>query len=151
MYILKTIFKKKHNIELIGVIITILLITTVWAFKEDLYNNSLILEQAVICTELDDNKCPVQNNDYIKYGARNVCLWIKYKTPRTPRELNLQWRLNNKLVLSENQLITDEKGIKAFYFLREDGAPLPAGRYRVVISDGYKAKNEIPFTIKKMK
>ena len=151
MYILKNIFKKNHNIEFLGVIIILLFIVTAFMFKEDAYKNSLILNQTVVCSELDDNKCPVENKDYIKHGTRNVCLWMKYKSPRVPRELTLQWRCNNKVILTENLIITNLDGIKAFYFMREDGAPLPAGRYRVVISDGFNLLREIPFTIKKLK
>jgi hypothetical protein len=51
------------------------------------------------------------------------------------------------VIFQEEMTISDKKGVKAFYLLREDGAPLPMGNYCVVVeSDGRESARRC-FTI----
>ena len=55
--------------------------------------------------------------------------------------------LRKDLVLSEPLKLMTKDGVRAFYLLREEGTPLPVGKYRVTISSPTKRLSELDFEI----
>jgi len=43
--------------------------------------------------------------------------------------------------------IGDTSGTKAFFLLREDGSPLPAGDYVVAIESDGRERRRVPFSV----
>ncbi|MEG2020022.1 MAG: hypothetical protein RRZ70_06060 [Synergistaceae bacterium] len=134
-------------IEIIGALLLFFLMLTAWAFKYDIFTTSLSIDKSLICIELDENRKPLKITENIPRGTRQVCLWFKYNTSRTPLNIKITWSLDNEVLLSEMQKLVTPEGVKAFYLLREDGMPLEDGRYSVTIKDGSKIISSIPFKI----
>ncbi|NLV81986.1 MAG: hypothetical protein GXZ18_03110 [Synergistaceae bacterium] len=127
--------------------IVFILLLCAWSLKYDFFGNSLYVEKAFVCLELGDNREPLSVSTNIPYGARQVCLWFRYASAQGESYLTISWYLNNELVLSEQMKLIDKEGIKAFYLLKENGIPLSAGSYKVLISTPTKTLSEIPFII----
>lgn len=129
--------------------IVFILLLCVWSLKYDFFGNSLHIEKSLVCLELGDNREPLSVSSNISYGVRQVCLWFRYASGQGESYLKISWYLNNDLILSEQLKLTNKEGIKAFYLLKEAGAPLSTGSYRVVISTPTNTLSEIPFIINK--
>ncbi|GAB6280054.1 MAG: hypothetical protein STSR0007_01040 [Thermovirga sp.] len=102
---------------------------------------------AVVCRELDDSSFPVGEGPIFKWGGRQVCLMFRYEAPRPGGSLDVVWRFRNQVIFSESIRIGDTGGVRAFFLLREDGSPLPAGEYDVSIESAGKDLFRIPFSV----
>lgn len=61
--------------------------------------------------------------------------------------MDIVWLFQDRVIFRESMRIGDTSGTKAFFLLREDGSPLPAGEYVVAIeSDGIE-RRRIPFSV----
>lgn len=133
----------------LAISIVFILLLCVWSLKYDFFGNALRIEKSLVCIELGDNREPISVSNNIPYGARQVCLWFRYASAQVESHLKISWYFNKDLILSEQLKLVDKEGIKAFYLLKEAGAPLSAGSYRVVISTPTKTLSEIPFIVNK--
>ena len=76
-----------------------------------------------------------------------MCLKFHYEAPRPGSVMDIVWRFQNRVIFRESMRIGDTSGTKAFFLLREDGSPLPAGEYVVAIeSDGIE-RRRVPFSV----
>lgn len=133
----------------IAISILSLLILCPLSLKYDFFGRTLNISKAFVCLELGDNREPLSVSSSIKYGERQVCLWFRYSSIHEENHVKISWYLDNELIFSEQHKLLDQEGIKAFYLLREDGSPLSAGFYKVIISSPKKNLSEIPFIINK--
>lgn len=102
---------------------------------------------AVVCRELDVSSFPVGEGPFFKWGGRQVCLMFRYEAPRSGGSLDVIWRFNSQVIFRETIRINDTSGVKAFFFLREDGSPLPVGDYDVSIESDGKERVRLPFLV----
>lgn len=149
MYIFRTIKQQRTAFEFIGVLIFFMIMLTSWAFRLDIYNNSLLIEKSLVCLELNEKRAPLKIVTEFSHGVPQVCFWMKYRSGKVPRDIDITWIFDKQEVLSESQTLVSKEGIKVFYLLREDGSPLPDGSYKVIVSDKGRIMTEIPFKVVK--
>jgi hypothetical protein len=112
----------------------------VWLNGQHNFTGPLKIHNAVLCEELNENNLPSTPAERFEWGTRQVCLRFVYSAPRTGSQVRIQWVYESRVIFQEQLTISDKKGVKAFYLLREDGTPLPMGEYCVVVeSDGREA------------
>lgn len=139
----------KGPLVFLGIVIILLILSAVISFRAGPLRSSFNVEEALICQELDGAHRPLKVGNSIPYGARQVCLWLKYTSAREGSYLEVSWYYENDLILSERVGLTVKDGERAFYLLQEEGSPLPAGNYAVVISTAARLRSEISFHIDK--
>lgn len=118
----------------LGVVIILLILSAILSFKIGAFRGSFLVEEALICQELNGFRQPLRAGNNIFHGARQVCLWLKYSSAREGGHIDVSWYYNNDLILSEKVSLTAVDGVKTFYLLRDEGTPLPSGSYRVTVS-----------------
>ena len=115
---------------LVGLVVLLVLLAG-WSFRSRAASEPFRLEQAVVCLELDDEMKPLRVSDRFPRGTRQVGLWFRYASAREGDGLSVKWYHQGSLIQRETLRLVPGRGVKAFYLLREDGSPLPAGTYRV--------------------
>jgi hypothetical protein len=111
-----------------------LMVIVSWSFRADnVVAGSFRLEDIQICDELDDNKMPLNAGRVFPGGAKQVCLWFKYLSAREGDSLEIFWKYGNRVIQRDSYRLSEQRGTRAFYLLKEDGSPLPSGSYTVVI------------------
>lgn len=133
----------------LGIAVVLLILSAVISFKARPFRSSFRVEEVLICQELDGSRQPLRVGNSISYGARQVCLWLKYASVQEYGYLNVSWHYEEDLILSERVGLASKDGERAFYLLKEEGTPLPQGNYRVAISTAAKQWSEISFNIYK--
>jgi len=105
------------------------------------------IDSAVICRELDDFNLPVGEDSVFQWGGRQVCLLFHYEAPRPGGFMDVIWRFRDRVIFRESLRIGETSGSRAFFLLREDGSPLPVGKYDVAIESDGKEQFRIPFSV----
>jgi len=105
------------------------------------------IDSAVVCSELDGSSCPVGEASIFQWGGRQVCLRFHYEAPRPGSVMDIVWRFQGRVIFRESMRIGDTSGTKAFFLLREDGSPLPAGDYVVAIESDGRERRRVPFSV----
>jgi len=112
-------------------------VSLVWLYGQHNFTGPLVIHSFVLCEELDENSLPIKITERFDWGTRQVCVRFVYSAPRTGSQVRIKWFYEDRVIFQEEMTISDKKGVKAFYLLREDGTPLPMGAYCVVVeSDG---------------
>lgn len=124
-----------------------LVLLSVASLKTGLVGKTFRIDKSVVCVELDRSRRPHKIRETIQYGTRQVCLWFQYSDAPEGSHLEVSWYYGEDLVRSEPLKLMSKDGIRAFYLLREDGMPLPQGKYRVTISSPTKCLSELNFEI----
>lgn len=137
----------RRPLILLGLTVVVLVILSVVSLKTGLLGSSFRIDEAVVCVELDRNRLPHKVMNTIQYGTRQVCLWFQYSSAPVGNHLEVSWYYGKDLVLSEPLKLMTKDGVRAFYLLREEGTPLPVGKYRVTISSPTKRLSELEFEI----
>ncbi|MCD7952629.1 MAG: hypothetical protein LUG14_06870 [Synergistaceae bacterium] len=137
----------KRPLILLGVAVIMLVALIVVSLKSGLLGSTFRIDKAVVCVELDRNRLPHKVMNTIQYGTRQVCLWFQYSFASEGNHLEVSWYYGKDLVLSEPLKLMTKDGVRAFYLLREEGTPLPVGKYRVTISSPTKRLSELEFEI----
>lgn len=133
----------------LGVAVVFLILLAVVSFKFRPFKNSFNVEEVVLSQELDGARQPLQVGNNIPYGARQVCLWLKYSSAREDSYVEVSWYYEEDMVLSERVGVNTRDGVRAFYLLKEEGTPLPVGNYKVTVATASKQWSEIIFYIEK--
>lgn len=136
---------------LLGVSVVILAALVVMSLKTGLLGGQFKIDKAVVCVELDRQRRPHKVMENIPYGTRQVCLWFQYSSAPEGNHLEIAWYYGKNLVLSESLKLMTKNGERAFYLLREEGTPLPVGKYRVTISSPTKKLSDLEFEIARKK
>lgn len=139
----------KRPLLFLGIVIILLILLAVVSFKSGPFRSSFCVEEVVLSQELDGARRPLQVGNSIPFGARQVCLWIKYASAREGSYLNVSWYYENEMILSERIELTLKDGVRVFYLLKEEGIALPQGNYRVTVSAAATPQSEISFHIDK--
>lgn len=139
----------KRPLVFLGVTVILLILSAVISFKVRPFRSSFRVEEVLICQELDGSHQPLLVGNSIPYGARQVCLWLKYAFARDGSFLEVSWYYDKDMILSERVGLASKDGARAFYLLKEEGTPLPQGNYRVTVSTAAKQWSEISFHIDK--
>lgn len=139
----------RRSLVLLGAFVVVLAILVAATLKSGLSGRSFRIDKAVVCVELDRNRLPSKVKNSIQHGTRQVCLWFQYSSAPVGSHLEVTWYYGKDLVLSEPIKLMTKDGMRAFYLLREEGTPLPIGKYRVVISSTTKKLSDIEFSIVK--
>lgn len=142
---------RKKPFIILGFSVVVLLFLIAWSLKPELFRDQFNISKAYVCLELDADRKPLHISDNVPYGTRQVCLWFDYESFREGVHLEITWYYGKDVVLDESLKLMNKKGTKAFYLLREEGTPLPAGKYKAVLSTHNKIITEIPFQISKRK
>lgn len=137
----------RRPLILLGLTVVVLVILSVVSLKTGLLGSSFRIDKAVVCVELDRNRLPHKVMNTIQYGTRQVCLWFQYSSAPEGNHLEVSWYYGKDLVLSEPLKLMTKDGVRTFYLLREEGTPLPVGKYRVIISSPTKRLSELEFEI----
>lgn len=135
---------------LLLVSIAILMITALASWGVSLIktnSNSLYLNTVLTCQELDTKLKPLQISNRFSPDSRQVCLWLRYSAARDGDHILISWRYAGKLIQKESLRLTGAGGIRVFYLVREDGAPLPAGEYVILIYSGKVKITELSFQV----
>ena len=141
----------KRPLILLGCSVILLLLLVTWSLKIGPFSSFFKVEEALICQELGGNREPLLVGNSIPYGPSQICLWLKYSSAREGSHLEVSWYYGNELVLSEPLKLIAKDGVRAFYLLREEGTPLPVGKYRVTVSTPAKVWTDIKFEITRRK
>jgi len=103
--------------------------------------------RTAICDEVDEDFQPAGVSDHFSYGTRQLCLWFEYCTEYDSCGMNIKWYYRDQLVSRESVVISDSEGRRTFCLLREDGFPLPGGKYRVRIELNGRKLTTLKFSI----
>ncbi|MBR4401723.1 MAG: hypothetical protein IKT09_08600 [Synergistes sp.] len=139
----------RRPLIILAFLVIVLAALSVVSLKAGLVGKTFRIDKSVVCVELDRSRRPYKIRDKIQYGTRQVCLWFQYSDASEGGRLEVSWYYGDDLVLSEPLKLMARDGIRAFYLLREDGTPLPQGKYRVAISSPTKCLSELDFEIEK--
>jgi len=90
---------------------------------------------------------PVGITSNFSYGTRQLCLWFEYESVSRNCRAYVKWYFDNKLVSTENVVLSSAINKKTFCFLREDGSPLPAGAYCVELVVDGRIVGKLTFTV----
>lgn len=131
----------------LGIAIILLFLSVIMSLKAGPFKSSFHVEEILICQELDGSRQPLRVGNSIPYGARQLCLWLKYVSAREGSYIEVSWFYEKEVILSERVGLTAKDGVRAFYLLREEGDVLPRGNYSVTVSTSSKQRSEISFHI----
>jgi hypothetical protein len=119
---------------LLGLFVVVLIILSSWSFRADnVIAGSFRLNDIQICEELDDDMKPVSADVPLSGGATQACLWFDYSRAREGDSLEIVWSFGERKIQRDSYRLSESSGVRAFYLMRDDGAPLPAGEYSVAI------------------
>lgn len=139
-----------RSILLIGFFVVVLVFLLSWSVRLDnVTAGSFRLDELVVCDDLDDNMNPNVAMNNFPGDTKQVCLWFEYSKARDGDMLDIRWRFDGNDIQHESFRIVHARGTRAFYLLREDGAPLPAGTYSVELMCNGRTKSVREFTVAK--
>ena len=143
--------KKRKNtdpIVFLGVFVILLMICVSWSFRRSNFiAGSFRIEEVQICEELDENLQPMNVDRNMSSESTQVAIWFSYSSARRGDLIEITWYRNESIIQKETLRLTEPRGVKAFYLLREDGSPLESGFYSVYISCNGRGKLTENFTI----
>ncbi|MDR3321075.1 MAG: hypothetical protein LBS93_01395 [Synergistaceae bacterium] len=126
--------KQVYKLLLLALFVVFLMIFLFWSFSAgDIIAGSFRLGDIQICEELGDNMVPVNAGTTLPGGAKQVCLWFDYTKARVGDALEIVWKFGERRIQRDSYRLPASGGVRAFYLLKEDGSPLPAGSYSVEI------------------
>jgi hypothetical protein len=119
----------------LGVVVLVLIVLVSWSFRSSNFiAGSFRIDNLQICEELDELLMPVSSDRNLSGGSRQVCLWFSYSKARMGDSIEIMWYLNEKMIQRELMRLSEPKGVRAFYLLRDDGSALDPGFYSVYIT-----------------
>lgn len=127
--------------------ILLLVILSVWTIRHCDKKNSFQLVDAVVCDEVSESFLPVGASDRFAYGTRQLCLWFEYRKASHNCEVSVEWYYRDALVFSQVICLSSLNGKRTLCLLREDGSPLPAGQYHVVLHLDGKDALDLAFNV----
>jgi len=140
--------KNADPITLLGVLVVLFMACVSWSFRQSNFiAGSFRIEEVQICEELDDTLRPVNVDKNMPSDSQQICVWFSYSRARRGDSIEISWYHEENVIQRELLRLSDSKGVKAFYLLREDGSPLESGFYSVHISCNGREKVTENFTI----
>ena len=130
---------RKKLLILLGAIIFILLFSVLWsANKVGGYVGSVDIPRAFVCKEIKQNSVP---QSAAKFNLENeqVCLWFEYVNAKSDTPLKIVCYMDKTEIVRQRVVLVAKEGVRAYYLVKNDGSPLPPGKYRIVISTATKS------------
>jgi hypothetical protein len=132
----------------VGILVLILMGCLAWSFRTgDVIAGTFQLDEVQICEELDDFLQPVNASRNLPGGAQQACLWFRYSKARDGDSLEISWRLDERVIQKETFRLSEPRGMRAFYLLKEDGSALDAGFYTILIHCNGREKQVENFAV----
>lgn len=127
--------KRKPFLLIVIFFATILAILSFWVIQQNSNKpgESLMIQNLVISTELDDKLRLTGSVSRFPYGARQVCLRFDYTRAIEGSDIRILWFMGEKLVQSDTYTLSTPSGSKIYCLVRENGQPLPKGSYSIGI------------------
>jgi hypothetical protein len=127
--------KNADPIIFLGALVLFLVVCVSWSFrKSNFIAGSFRIDEIQICDELDENLRPLNADKDMQADSQQVCVWFSYSRARRGDSIEIAWYRDDSMIQKEILRLSEPKGVKAFYLLREDGSPLEPGLYSVYIS-----------------
>ncbi len=130
--------RQKVSVFLIAVVL-ILLVSVLWSLnKVGGYVGSLNIPRAFVCREIDPSSIPVPVSGRLSSRQSQVCIWFEYNHAGKDDKIKIICYKDKEEIIRQQIALAAGQGIRAFYLVKDDGRPLPAGKYSVVISNATK-------------
>ena len=118
----------------LGLLVVALMIFLSLSLRRDnVIAASFRLDDVQICEELDGDLRAVNPGTVLPAAAKQACLWFQYSRAREGDLLEILWGYDGQTIQRDSYRLSESKGARAFYLLREDAAPLPEGEYSATI------------------
>jgi hypothetical protein len=133
---------------LLGFFVVALMVFLSLSFRADnVIAAAFRLDDVQICEELDDDMKPVKTVNILPGGAKQACLWFEYSRAREGDSLEVIWSYENRRIQRDAYRLSDPKGARAFYLMKDDGSILPGGDYSVAISCNGRERGTARFSV----
>ena len=142
--------KRKHagSLVLVGLMVLALMAGISWSSRSNnIIAGSFTIDEIQICEELDGELKPIGVARNMPAGSPQACLRFVYSRGRRGDSVDITWYLNERIIQSETIRLTEARGTRAFYLIREDASPLDTGFYSVSISCNGREKWMENFTV----
>jgi len=140
--------KNAGPIVLMGVFVLALVICVSWSFRiSNFIAGSFRMDEIQVCEELDENLMPIPADRNMAADSQQVWIWFSYSRARRGDSLEIAWYLNERMIQKEMVRLSESKGVRAFYLLKEDGSPLDEGFYSVYVSCNGREKGMENFSV----
>lgn len=127
------------------VVILILLVSVLWSLnKVGGYVGSLNVSKVFVCSEIEPSSIPAPVSGKLNYGQNQLCIWFEYDHAGKDDKIKITCYKDKEEIIRQQVALAPKQGVRAFYLVKDDGSPLPAGKYRVVISNATKAWKVVP-------
>lgn len=118
-----------------------------WALRGSGIVQNCEVYDVSVCEELDEQLRPLGGSSPFCFGIRQLGVRFRFRLARQGESLLVRWHFQNHLIHEESLSVESTEGVKAFYLVREDGAPLPVGDYAVSIAEGDRQAFRLEFAI----
>jgi hypothetical protein len=140
--------KGVEPIVVVGVSVLILVACVSWSFRaSNFIAGSFRMDDIQICEELDENLRPLRPDRNMSAESLQACLWFSYSRARRGDIIEIEWYLDEKLITKETVRLSEPRGVRAFFLLKDDGSPLDAGFYSVRINCNGREMGMENFTV----
>ena len=136
------------SLILLGIFVIVLVAFLAWSMKTDnIIAGAFRIDDIQICEELDENMRPIPLVAGFVDEAKQACLWFEYSRAREGDMLEIVWLLDGTAIQRDSFRLSESRNTKAFYLMKEDGAPLSPGKYSVMIFCNSREKAALDFTV----
>lgn len=132
-------------LALLTVAIVIILAYTVRT--DNIAAGSLRLDTLLVCEDIDDDMTPIGEKNVYPGDIRQVCLWFEFSRGRDGDQLDVTWQHEGENIQKESFVISQRRGSRVFFLIREDGSELLEGHYTAVIRCNGKMKGSVDFIV----
>ncbi len=108
---------------------------------------SFMMSNVSISIDFEDHQFLAGTISRFEYGTRQVCMRFDYSRLEADGDIQVIWDYGEKRVQAETYTLTAPSGTRTYCLLKEDGSPLPKGRYSVMIQYGSVAMPKFHFEI----
>jgi hypothetical protein len=127
--------KRKPFLLIVVFFATVLLLLSFWVIRQNSNkpNESLMIHNVIVSTELDDKLRLTGTVSRFSYGPRQIFLRFDYSKAAKDGEVKIRWFTEEKLVQSDTYKLYTPSGSKIYCLVRENGQPLPRGPYSISV------------------
>lgn len=118
-----------------------------WALRGSGIVANCEIHDVSVCEELDEQLRPIGGGSPFCFGIRQLGVRFRFRLARQGESIQVRWFYQNHLIHEEALSVEASEGVKAFYLVREDGAPLPVGDYHVSVAEGGRQAFRLDFSI----
>ena len=141
--------RKKPFLLLVFFFAAIFLLLSFWVIRRNSTksNDSLMIHDVVISTDVDDTSRLTGAVSRFPYGSREVYLRFNYSKAALGSEIKLLWFCGEKLVEVGECALSEPSGAKVYCLMLENGQPLPRSPYSIAIVNKSERLSDFLFEI----